>query len=77
MQSNGLRFYLTATTFKQLAAILAVHGLQRAAGDTKADVVEQLHQLLTNVNTLTSIVTQLATNAKEALRRGCVPHLGT
>ena len=69
MQSNGLRFYLTATTFKQLAAILAVHGLQRAAGDTKADVVEQLYQLLTNVNTLTSIVTQLDTNAKEALRR--------
>ena len=69
MQPNPLTHYLTNTSFKQLTAILAMHHLQRAAKDTKVNLIEQVHLFLTNVNTLTTIITQLDTDSKDALHR--------
>ena len=63
-----LLLYLQATPWRQLLAIMGAHHCSTSTRQTKNAVIHHLHEHLTTIATLTSIVAQLNAMAKDALR---------
>jgi hypothetical protein len=67
-RENRLHALLATLPSRQLYARLAMHGLAIASSRPKTELIEQLHTHLTQPSLLTTIVAQLDSFAKEALR---------
>jgi len=64
----NLKACLEQTNWRQLKAIMACHGIPIANNQRKSDIIELLHNHLTSIEVIKSIIAQFDGNEQSALR---------